>query len=218
MRPMIKTVSSLGIFLALCAGSRAVAADDTGWQLELTSVGAQSTSTFGLDSDDSVGVGLDLEYRASRRLGLGLGVLTSEVGSELGLEFFDLDLLVIESSVRMTPVLARLDVHLTPDRKVDLFLGPVVGYVHYGDLRTEIRSDVLGESIPIDRVRTKDGFGWGGHIGVDVPIGNRGLFFTGRATYLKSELRARDVDEDEEGDPSFDLDPFVAQVGFGYRF
>ena len=217
MRSMIKTVGSLGIFLALCAGSRATAADDTGLRLKLTSVGAQSTSSFGLDSDDSVGIGLDLEYRASRRFGLGLGVLTSKVGRELGLEFFGADLLVIESSVRMTPVLARLDVHLTPDRKVDLYLGPVVGYVHYGDLRTEIRSDVLGESIPVDRARTKDGFGWGAHIGVDAPIGEGGFFFSARATYLNAEVEVDD-DEAESGRSSFGLDPLVAQVGFGYRF
>lgn len=220
MNRMIKTLSRLGIVLVVCAGSRAAAAD-SGWGIEVTGGSVQSVSELGLDS--SPGFGLALEYRASRRLGARLGVLTSEIDSDIGFEFFDLDLLVLESNLRMTPVLAQLDVHLTPGRKVDLYLGPVLGYVRYGDIKTEVRSDLLGnEPISVGRVRTRDGFAWGGQIGMDVPLGSRGTFFTVKALYLQTEVETieeiDDPDEDGEIDSSVDLDPLVIQAGFGYRF
>jgi outer membrane protein W len=215
---MIETVSSLGIALVLCAGSRAAAETERGWGIEVSGGSVQSVSELGLDS--SAGFGLALEYRASRRLGVQLGVLTSEIDSEFGFEFFDLDLLVIESRLRMTPVLARLDVHLTPDRKVDLYMGPVLGYVRYGDIKTEVRSDVFGnEPISVGRVRTRDGFAWGAQIGMDIPMGSRGTFFTLGATYLQAEVEtSEETDEGALVDSSFDLNPFVVQAGFGYRF
>jgi outer membrane protein W len=214
---MMQTVSSLGIALVLGAGSRAAAATDGRWELEVSGGSFQSASELGLDS--SAGFGLGLEYRASRRIGVQLEVLTSEIDSDLGFEFFDLDLFVIESRLRMTPVLARLDVHLTPDRKVDFYMGPVLGYVRYSDIKTEVRSDFVDEPISLGRVQTRDGFAWGGQIGMDVPMGSRGTFFTLGATYLKAEVETSEVGEDGvEVDSSFDLNPFVVQAGFGYRF
>lgn len=223
MTRTIQTLGISGILCALCAVHPATAAAATGWGLEVTGGSVQSASELGLDS--SPGFGLGLEYRASRRLGVQLDVLTSEIESDIGFEFFDLDLLVLESSMRMTPVLARLDVHLTPDRKVDLYLGPVLGYVRYSDIKTAVRSDFLGdEALSVGRVRTRDGFAWGGQIGMDVPLGSRGTFFTVKATYLEAEVETiEEIDDEGEGEEgsfesSFDLDPFVVQVGFGYRF
>jgi hypothetical protein len=139
--------------------------------------------------------------------------------------FFDQEFLTIESSLRMTPVLAGLNIHLTPGRRADLYLGPVVGLVRYDDIEIEFRGDFLGgEVIPVQRVETEDGFAWGARLGVDVPIGRRGAFFTASATYLKAEVEVDGFDDPEGedvedfGSSSFDLDPFLTQIGFGYRF
>jgi hypothetical protein len=221
MNRTLRSITSLGFLLTLCTASHAAAAEDGRWQVEITGLSSQSTTgwIWG-DSAESAGGGVALEYRASRRLGLGLEVLSSKVESDVGFEFFDTDLFVLESRVRMTPVLARLDVHLTPDHKADLVVGPVLGYMHYGDLTTEVRSDFLGESLDVERLRTKDGLAWGAHIGLDVPIGAGGLYFTTSATYLAAEVETEGgVDEDGgAGDVELDLDPFVVQAGFGYRF
>jgi outer membrane protein W len=220
MNRTMRSITRLGFLLTLCAASHAAAAEDGRWQVEITGLSSQSTTgwIWG-DSDESAGGGLALEYRASRRLGLALEVLSSKVESDVGFEFFDTDLFVLASSVRMTPVLARLDVHLTPDHKADLVVGPVVGYMHYGDLTTEIRSDFLGEDLEVERLRTKDGLAWGAHIGLDVPIGAGGLYFTTSATYLAAEVETEGIaDEAAGGTGDLDLDPFVVQAGFGYRF
>ncbi len=214
MKRTIQTAGTLGIFLALFAVSPATAADDTGWNLKLTGVAAQATGDG--SSDTSFGAGLGLEYRASRRLGVEFSILTTELEDEETFDFFGEET-TIEESLRMTPVLAKLNLHLTPDRKADLYLGPVVGRMVYDDFEIEVRS--AGESAR-GRIGTKDDWAWGAHVGVDVPVGDRGAFFTAGVMWLKTEVEIETdpEDEEEEGDVSFDLDPLVAQVGFGYRF
>ena len=221
MHPIMKTAGTLGILFTLTTVGQAAAQTDRGWQIALSGASIQSTS--GEDSASALGGGLDLGYRISRRLGVGLGVATGELESELEIDFFDVGLFAIESKMRVTPVLARLDFHLTPDRRADLYLGPVIGQVRYGDVETEIRGDILGgETIPVERLETKDSLAWGAHIGVDVPVGNRGAFFTAGATWLQAEVETEGFDDAEDfedaGDFDFDLNPLIARVGFGYRF
>ncbi|HKI00778.1 MAG TPA: OmpW family outer membrane protein [Thermoanaerobaculia bacterium] len=222
MNPIMNIVGGLGIVCILLMGSRAAAAtgpSDPGWRLKLSGISAQPAGGLGFNS--SAGFGLGLEYRVSRRLGVELAAMTTEMDSELSFEFFDSELFVVESSLRVTPVLAQLNLHLTPDHRADLYLGPVFGRIRYGDLDIEVHGD--GGSVPVAHVRTKDGYAWGAHIGMDVPVGGRGVFLTAGATYLKAKVEpaggaGSDDDPDESGPATFDLNPLVAQVGFGYRF
>jgi hypothetical protein len=204
----------LGIFLALAAGTGRAAAAEERWQLRVAGVSAQSTAGGGLNG--SLGWGLGLEYRASRRLGVELGGLSSEFDSEAEIEFLGLVRFRTESSLRMTPVLARLNVHLTPDRRADLYLGPVLGYVGYSDI--EVRAELPIPGFPIrlqDRIETEDEFAWGAHLGLDVRLGGGHSFLTAGATFLKAPVTVRDGDE---GQGSFDLDPLVFHLGYGHRF
>ena len=188
----------------------AVAETDHGWRLKLTGVSVQSTASDAPNGD--AGAGLGLEYRVSRHIGVELDALTSELEDSQTLGFFALTL---ETSLKVTPVLARLNLHLTPGHPVDFYLGPVVGWMRYGDIEIRFR----GGDFPSDqtfRVPTRDTFAWGGHFGVDLPLGARGLFLTGGATYLKAEVETKPDDFVEPG--SFDLDPLIAHLGVGYRF
>lgn len=224
MNRMTRTISSLGILCALATGSHAAAQTrtDRGWKVELTGLSTQSTTGSFDGSEGSGGFGLGLEYRMSPRLGVQLDILSSQLEDEMSFGFFDEDFFTIQSSLRMTPVLAGLNVHLTPGRRADLYVGPVLGLIRYDDIELAFSGDVLeGEVVPVQRVRTEDGFAWGARLGVDVPIGGRGAFFTASATYLKSEVEVEGFDDPEVedfGSSSFDLDPLVTQLGFGYRF
>jgi outer membrane protein W len=140
----------------------------------------------------------------------------------VGFDFFGVDVFTFETSLRMTPVLAQLNWHLTPGHKVDLYVSPIAGWVRYGDLNVRLRGAAVdGGEVLVDHVQTKDGFTWGGRIGFDVPFGERGLFFTAAATYLKATVKpdVSAIDPESESQPeNFDLDPFIVQAGFGYRF
>jgi|SRR6185312_8765179 len=212
----IITISGSFLFLALLACGHAVLAADLsepGWRLKLTAASVQSTGGGGFNS--SLGAGLGFEYRASEHLGFEIGAVSSQIKDELGFSFGD-ESFSVESSFRVTPLLARLNFHLTPGHKADLYLGPVAGWVRYGD--NNVRVHVPGEgSFLVDSVKNKDGFAGGAHIGLDVPFGTRGFFFTSDATYLKARVKP-DSESAAAGALDFDLDPVIVQVGFGYRF
>jgi outer membrane protein W len=210
---MRRRIGSLGIALALFAAGSARAAEENGWQVKLTGVSAQSTAGGG--SNGSLGAGLGLEYRATPRVGVELAVLSTQVDDEIQFDFFDVAQLSIRSRLRVTPMLGKLDFHLTPSHRVDLVVGPIVGWVRYGDLETRV-SGPEG-SVLTDRVATKAGFAWGAHLGIDIPLGSRGLLFTAGATYLKARVEPRDGSA-ESGAPKLDLDPLLLQAGLGYRF
>jgi len=213
----------LGTLLALAAAAPGAAADDA-WQLKIYGVSAQSTAGSG--SDGPLGVGLGLEYRATPRIGVELAGMTGEVDG-LDIEF-SLPGLIFETEARMTPILARLDLHLTPGRRADLYLGPVAGHVSIGDVtvRSRGRTDlsvVSGES----RIRTEDQFAWGAHVGLDVRLGDGDSFLTAGATYLDLPLEL-DLPFDGptlEGETDLvalpaggDLDPLIVHLGYSYRF
>jgi outer membrane protein W len=211
------TIPTLTLLLALAAGAAAPAAAGDAWQLSISGVSAQSTAASG--SGGSLGVGVSVEYRATPRIGVALAGLTGEVDG-LDIEFFLPGGFATE--IRMTPILARLDLHLTPGRKADLYLGPVAGHVSLSDVTVNSRGF---ES----RIETEDQAAWGAHAGVDVRLGGGNSFLTAGLTWLDLPLEL-EFDFDGGG-PTLesgtdlvplpaggDLDPLIVQVGWSYRF
>ncbi len=150
-------------------------------------------------------------------MGVELGAQWSENDLELRLagEMFcgaTFCTLTDSDSARPLTLSLGLDVHLTPGRRADLYLGPVLAYVLYSDPTFRALDETL-------RVSIDDDFAWGGVVGLDVPFGDRGWHFSGSIRYLRAEAdaTARD-DEGEAGTASLDFDPLAVAVGFGYRF
>jgi outer membrane protein W len=107
----------------------------------------------------------------------------------------------------MLSFLAGANFHVLRKDKVDLYLGPQVGFVGYGDFET-VDGDAFG---------VKNGLALGAVIGVDVPLGGSKWVFSSSLQYLST-------DADVEGDVEWDLDdtlpvdPIVLKIGAGYRF
>lgn len=106
--------------------------------------------------------------------------------------------------VKVTPLTAGLNFHLTRQSRFDLYVGPTIGYVLYGDL------DIGDERLSID-----DDFTWGAAFGVDLPMGDKGWMFSGALRYLDTEASPDDLGPTDE---SLDVSPWVVQVSAGYRF
>lgn len=212
-----------GALLALAAGAAPGAAADDAWQLEIYGVSAQSTAGSG--SDGSPGAGLGLRYRVTPRIGVALAALTGEVEG-LDVEFF-LPHIDFATEVRMTPILARLDLHLTPGRRADLYLGPVAGHVSLSDVTAQRTGQTDPPGSLETRTPTKDQFTWGAHVGLDVRLGGGKSFLTAGATYLDLPLELDNPVgvQTLEGDTSLiplpvggDLDPLIFRLGYAYRF
>lgn len=214
------TIPMLTLLLALLGAAAPAAAEET-WQLRVSGISAQSTAGGGPES--SLGGGLGLEYRATPRVGVELGGLTAEFDEETRFDFFGV-VFSTESEIRMTPLLARLNLYLTPGRRAELYGGPVAGWVSMSDLTLRSRIDIPGEPTENfeERIPADDQFAWGGHLGMDLRLGGGRSYLTAGATWLDLPIELHFPfgtldDSTIEGD-SGDLDPLVFHFGYSHRF
>ena len=210
-----KRAVAVGWFLvAFLVGVVPAAAQEEGWTVRLSGVGMATT---GEGSDTGYGIGAAVEYRLSERLGVEIGVVTAELETEPDLVIItfgdELSIVPIEleSSVRLTPLLARLNVHLTPGRRADLYVSPVLGWVKVSDDVLRLRSFGSEHEVPLD---IDDEMAWGAAVGLDVPLGGRGSLLSVSATWLRLTLDSEFFGEEQ----SSDLDPLTVTAGYGFRF
>lgn len=176
-------------------------------------------SLSGLDAKVSPGFGLGLEYRASDRFGIELGAFSGQIENGFDFDEPEIDLLDIETEQQLTPILLQLNFHLTPGRRADVYLGPVVGLFTGGDVDLAVRSPFLEDGITRLKLNADEPVAWGAQVGVDLPISDRGAFFHLGATYLNADVTLSEVDDDGElSEVEAATDPLLLRIGFGYRF
>ncbi len=204
----------MAMVVMVVAAAGPAAADDDPWRLRLGPVAATTT---GVGHTDVVyGYGLGVEYRLSPRLGLELGALTAEPRGSEEVEIFSDVELRFESSFRMTPVMAKLDLHLTPNARADLRIAPIAAYVRMDEMTLKVTAEAGGEKVSIEEhIDVESQLAWGVEIGLDVPLGRRGSFLSLSGTYLRMPLSVRD---DAGFSSAGNVDPLLVQLGYGVRF
>lgn len=190
------------------------AEDDATWRvgLELAWVdpsGDFSTTTVTGNTvtasyDAGFGVGMRGEYKFARQYGVEL--------SALGAGSVELSAGTAGSYVKAStaaPVMVGFNFHLTPDRPVDFYVGPMLGLVRYSDVEYRASVGAMSTTVSVD-----DDFAWGAIAGLEVPIGDRRWRMQGSLRYIDTDIR------DSGGPISIDseFDPLIFSVGFGYRF
>jgi outer membrane protein W len=164
-----------------------------------------------ISTGSGFGFGLDLEYRVSHRLGVDFGVLSAapSVGTSVDVGWKSIGISA-SAGVTMTPITAGLNVHLTPDNRLDVYLGPLVAYVVYEGF-TLTAGPGLSESFS-----SENDVGFGANLGVDVDLDNNGRWtFNAAIKYIDSTLEGQPSDGDAG---RTDFDPTIVGFGFGYRF
>ena len=191
---------------------------DTGWRIRFYAaaidMGSESDGfdrNGGFDFDIGGGLGFNAEYQLSKRLGIDLGVL-SGAGVDLAYDsgWAGHSSRVSQETLTFTPLTVGLDVHLTPESRVDLYASPLIALVQYGGFA--VRSGPTG-------VRTEWDFdedlAFGASLGLGVPFGNERWSFEANLTYLDTTLEGSTGSE-LTMDNGFDSTIFG--LGFGYRF
>jgi outer membrane protein W len=208
------TLLALAAFAVRPAGAQT--ATETGLRARV--FGASVSSVTGSDYDSATGYGAALEYRASKYVGFELTAYTSEIKGSASFDFFDAHF-DLESKVQMTPILAQLDLHLTPDSRIDVHAGPIFGWVKYGDFKTRIVTTEGGERfVESENIGTHDRTAYGAHIDFDLPLGGGRHLLTAGVTYLKAKVKIDAGADEPEGSDRANLDPLVVKVGYGFRF
>ena len=172
--------------------------------------------TFGVSEiSNTVACGLAaaLERRLNRRLGLELGALFADPDVNFDASRGGGFQVGANEGVALRAITLGLNVHLTPDKAVDLYAGPLLAHTSYGDLRFLVGA--AGDPVDI-AVSSSDNFTVGAQIGADIPLGNNRWSLNLLARYLDSSL---DVAAGEQRTVrQLDYDPLIFGVGIGFRF
>ncbi len=198
----------------------ASAETDTGWQIRFYAAaidmddGSGASGRYGgssFDFDVGAGVGFNAEYRFTPRLGVDLGIL-SGAGVDIETAWVPAGNpgWVTSETLTFTPLTVGLDIHLTPDARVDFYACPLVALVQYGGLA--VRSGPTG-------VRTEwdfdEDFAVGASLGLGVPFSRNRWSFQTSLTYLESSV---DGGSSNGLRIDGDYDSTIFGFGFGYRF
>jgi outer membrane protein W len=219
IKTQISVAAAMVSVFALCSLYAAPAdAGESPWRLRLFAVSMNPTGDevvvegsgerIGFDAGGGYGGGFELEYRASRRLGIDFGVLTASPVIDVLID--EAGVITASAKPRITPVYAGLNVHLTLDSRADLYLGPMLAYVIYSSFDLVTDPWFMREWF-----ETENDFGIGLNIGLDLRLGDGGWLLSAAFKYLDTTLEASPPDE---GVGRSDIDPMIFSIGFGYQF
>lgn len=153
------------------------------------------------EADSAIGFGFGYEYMVTDLIG---------VDANIGYSCHDIDFTLLAhtetvADTSLMPLTVGVNFHVLRNGKMILYLGPFVGYVVYDDYNYKQG----GESVPLE-----NDFTFGAVIGLDVPFGEKGWMFSSALKFLQTE--AEYDHPDYVGD--LDINPFIIQIGLGYRF
>lgn len=160
-----------------------------------------------LGVDNGVGAGLALEWRASCLIGLEPSIARYQLDSHL---MFDsaTEWLMDDEDIDLDILALGLNFHVTPKSPVDFYLGPVIAWARGND--TDYSLDGSLGSFNSD---WGDDFAFGAQLGLDVPASG-GWAFNANVKYLNGIS----LESDSVPGLDADIDPFLLNAGFAYRW
>ena len=158
--------------------------------------------------DSQAGVGIRLEYQFARSLAAeigfvgtaGIDVAIGDLGNTTG---------VSTRVSSFTPVTAGVNYHFTPDSRVNLYAGPFLAIVRYGDIEVEVGTGGVAARVSVD-----SDLGWGAIAGLEVPVGSGHWSLQSNVRYVHTRMSGTSDGDRFDGN----FNPFVLSIGFGYRF
>lgn len=161
--------------------------------------------------DGGQAIGAQAEYRFNKWLGLGFGAFFGGLENHFELDFFDAngDFVwdMTDEDVDTFGLFAGPVFHLTPDSRVDLFVGPLLGYLDYGSVDFRLQGRSFRRSYDSETAL-------GAQLGLDIPFraDSKWSLYVG-AMYF-------DVSAESDEAPAFDIDlePLFLNLGVSYDF
>ena len=189
---------------------------ETGWRLRFAVASMDFHSNLNPGSSYGIDIGaaaaVNAEYRFNRRLGLDLGAFggggVDVVSHRSWIGWSHAD---VYDTMTVSGLTAGLDIHLTPDSRVDLYICPMVALMQFGGLVFDVEPRHVVTAVDFD-----EDLAVGASLGLGVPLGTRRAWsFNAFLTHLESTLNGnghRDLRVEE------DYDVNMLGLGFGYRF
>lgn len=209
---LMMTLAALSSFSA-----PANAQDASRWQLKTSLVLVDTDSPFSIDKPSggqvhaggNAGLGLSIavEHRLSDLIGLELGAVyatspdvddtTNGNNDEIG------------EGPTFFPILAGANFHLLNSDNTDLYVGPRVAFISFGDFDL----DVDGQHTSFD---VDNEFAWGAAVGFNYKIGESRWSLLAEVTYLNVDMKITERGSSNSTVTAFD--PLMFNFGASYRF
>ena len=209
---LIMTLAAISSFPAVAQTNEA-----SQWQLKTSLVLVDTNTPFSIDKPSGgevyaggnagLGVSIAVEYRLSDLVGLELGVAyakspdvddnTNGNNDEIG------------EGPSFMPILAGVNFHLTESNNLDIYIGPRVAFVNFGDFDL----DIDGQNTTFD---VDDELAWGATAGLSYRFGESRWSMVAEATYLDVDMAITNTSSNEVTINSFD--PLMVNLGASYRF
>ncbi|MEM9598147.1 MAG: OmpW family outer membrane protein [Acidobacteriota bacterium] len=220
MLSLPRLVGTFTITMMLLAGGYAAAED---WTLRGGAAWIDpSIDTAGIDfdSDGDLGFQASIERRFSPLLGVEIGALHGESSFS-----YESDVLTDvrfrqESEFDLTALTAGLNFHLKPGRNVDLYFGPLLAYIDFGDIQVtdqRLIDGVVDSELSTEGEST-DEFAWGAQIGADIGFSDGPWGLNLSAKYLDSSFDVSPKNIQDAPSTEIEFDPWILGMGFSYRF
>jgi len=157
-----------------------------------------------LSLESGIGVGAGLEYHFTPRVGLEGTVLYVPIGTKF---FFDIgvDWAEGKDDTEMLAFLIGPNFHLTPEKRVDVYIGPFVVIADLGSTSYQVLGETHRRSLDADTV-------FGAQLGVDVPFGKGAWGVHFGARYMDMSVKVGNNAQ------KLAADPLGLEVGFAYKF
>ncbi len=197
-----------------------VLGDDASTQVRTTRVNPEDDliERFDISTESGGGLGVSAEYLFGDRVGVEVGLTAAEIDTDFRVEQALLwggqalyeESAVADEDIDLTAVTVGLNFHLTPDKPIDFYLGPLAGWAEIDGsfpLRFQPQDD-LTQDRTLERSSNESFFG--AQLGLDIPFGkkSRWAFHLG-AMYI-------DLTSDGPGG-EVEIGPVVAKGGLAFR-
>jgi hypothetical protein len=217
----LRAISLLLVLPLLLSCSPTIAGAERGWTLRLHGVAIHSSAehttgvpghgTFHGETGSGFGVAVGAEFRFNRVVGLEPSLLFSWIDADFQLRDGDVTYTDADK-MSMNSLGLALNLHATPDSRVDLYFAIGLDFVDFMDM------DATFEETRLDRrLTTGSDVSPGFAVGLDVPVGEKGWSFSAALKFMKAE--SRETDNPFWRSPIVvDVDPLLIKLGAAYRF
>ena len=154
-----------------------------------------------------LGISFAAEYRVTDLIGLEFGALyakSPDVNDKTNANNDE-----IGEGPSFFPLMGGVNLHLMDTKKLDLYVGPRIAFVNFGNFDL----DIDGQSTDFE---VDSEFAWGATAGLNYQFGNSRWAFVAEATYLDVDMKVTERGTDNVSTVGFD--PLMVNLGASYRF
>ncbi len=154
-----------------------------------------------------MGVGGAVEYRLNELIGLEAALAfakTPDIDFDNNGSSTD-----IGEGPSITPLQFAVNFHVLTTDKWDLYAGPRVAFVSFGDFDLNVDGQRVNYNVD-------DEFGWGATAGVSYQVGNGPISLVAELSYLDVEMNVKEVSSTTT--ESLDFNPTIGNLGIRVQF